>query len=222
MSKSLRFSLSVALLMAGLASTACSKDKSPSDSPINIPNISSEGTYALDTTESKIEWKGFKILKSKNTSHFGTIHFSSGTLNVRDQQLRGGEFTANMYSLENIDLVNHLEQKIKLENYLKTKDFFDVEKFPKASYIITKVEYTKQESDYNSILHGNLTIKGVSQPVKFKANISIEEHEIRVATEPTDLMREDFGLNFETHVQNGIIKNEFNIQAFIKAVRKER
>ena len=54
--------------------------------------------------------------------------------------------------------------KAKLEGHLKSGDFFEVEEFPTASYEITKVT-ENTAGDYNTLLEGNLTIKGITKPV---------------------------------------------------------
>ncbi len=125
-----------------------------------------------------------------------------------------------MTTLENVDLKSDAEQKSKLEGHLKSGDFFEVEKFPTASYEITNVT-PLSEGDYNTLLDGNLTIKGITKPVKFNANVAVSQGEVSIATEPTDIMREDFGVKFQVPVQNGLIKNEVNVQIRIKAMEQK-
>jgi polyisoprenoid-binding protein YceI len=36
-------------------------------------------------------------------------------------------------------------------------------------------------------LDGNLTIKGITKPVQFKANVSVKDGEVSIATEPKDI-----------------------------------
>ncbi|MDO5615813.1 MAG: YceI family protein [Cruoricaptor ignavus] len=210
--------LSVALSSAALLS--CGKDK-PLTSESNEVTTTQDGQlYALDTLNSKIEWKGFKVFKSDNTSHFGIIKFESGEVTVKDGKLESGKFVANMNSLENEDLKDDADQKGKLEGHLKDGDFFEVEKFPTASYEITKVSEAA-EGDYNTLLDGNLTIKGITKPVQFKANVSVNNGEVSIATEPTDINREDFGVKFQIPVANGVIKNEVSVQVLVKALEQK-
>src|SRR5690606_1358991 len=118
-----------------------------------------------------------------------------GDVTVKDGQLESGKFVADMTSLDNVDLQSDAEQKAKLEGHLKSGDFFEVEKFPTASYEITKVS-PLAEGDYNTLLEGNLTIKGITKPVKFNANVAVSQGEVSIATEPADIMREDYGVKF--------------------------
>ena len=199
---------------------SCGKDKPVTSESNEVVTTKDGQMFVLDTMNSKIEWKGFKVFKSDNTSHFGTIKFESGDVTVKDGKLESGKFVADMSTLENVDLKDDTEQKTKLEGHLKSGDFFEVEKFPTASYEITKVS-AAEGGDYNTVLDGNLTIKGITKPMQFSANVSVNNGEVSIATEPKDIMREDYGVKFQVPVQNGVIKNEVNIQILVKAMEKK-
>jgi polyisoprenoid-binding protein YceI len=199
---------------------SCGKDK-PLTSESNEVTVTKEGNvFELDTLNSRIEWKGFKVVKSDNTSHFGTIKFESGDVTVKDGKLESGKFVADMNTLTSVDLKDDTENLNKLNKHLKSGDFFETDKFPTTSYEITKVTPSK-EGDYNTLLDGNLTLKGITKPVQFNANISIKNGEVSISTEPKDIMREDFGVKFQMPIANGMIKNEVNIQISIKALEKK-
>lgn len=216
--------ISLSVFSAIIFSTAlisCGKDK-PITSETKEDTTTKEGVaYQVDTLNSRIEWKGYKIVKSDNTSHFGTVKFESGDVTIKDGKLESGKFVANMSSLTSVDLKDDAEQLNKLNGHLKSGDFFEVEKFPTASYEITKVSENTSGGDYNTILEGNLTIKGITKPVQFNANVAVKEGEVSIATEPQDINREDFGVKFQMPVANGVIKNETNLQVLIKAVEKK-
>lgn len=214
------FFLAVPAFLAFAVFVSCNKEK-PLTNESNKVTTTKEGhKYVLDTLNSTIEWKGYKIFKSENTSHFGTITFESGDVTVKNNQLESGKFVADMTSLASVDLKDDAVQLEKLNGHLKSKDFFEVEKFPTASYEITKVT-PANEGDYNTILDGNLTIKGITKPIQFKANISIKEGAVSIATEPKDIEREKFDVKFQSPVENGVIKNEVTLQINVKAVEKK-
>lgn len=215
------FILSLVLALASVFSlVSCGKDKPVPQENTEEIKVKNGAVYVVDTLNSHIEWKGYKIVKSDNTSHFGTIKFESGDVTANEGKLYGGKFVADMNSLQNVDLKDDAEQKAKLENHLKNKDFFEVEKFPTASFEITKVT-PAATGDYNTVLDGNLTIKGVTKPVQFNANVAVKDGEVSIATEPKDINREDFGVKFQMPVANGVIKNEVNLQVLIKAIEKK-
>ncbi|MDR2235466.1 MAG: YceI family protein [Chryseobacterium sp.] len=214
------FSLAIPALFVAAVMVSCKKDK-PLTSESNEVTTTKEGSqYTLDTLNSKVEWKGYKVFKSENTSHFGTIKFESGDVTVKDGKLESGKFVADMNSLTSVDLKDDAESLGKLNGHLKSGDFFEVEKFPTASFEITKVT-PAAEGDYNTLLDGNLTIKGITKPVQFKANVSVKDGEVSVATEPKDIKREEFGVKFQAPAENGVIKDEVTLQINVKALEKK-
>lgn len=214
------FSLGVTLFMTAMVVVSCKKEK-PLASENNEVTTTKEGNpFIVDTLNSKIEWKGYKIFKSENTGHFGTLKFESGDVTVKDGKLESGKFVADMNSLTSEDLKSDAAQLEKLNGHLKSGDFFEVEKFPTASYEITKVT-PSAGGDYNTLLDGNLTVKGISKLVQFKANVSVKEGEVSIATEPKDIQREEFGVKFKAPAENGVIKDEITLQISIKALEKK-
>jgi polyisoprenoid-binding protein YceI len=214
------FSLGVTLFVTAMVVVSCKKEK-PLASENNEVTTTKEGNpFIVDTLNSKIEWKGYKIFKSENTGHFGTLKFESGDVTVKDGKLESGKFVADMNSLTSEDLKSDAAQLEKLNGHLKSGDFFEVEKFPTASYEITKVT-PSAGGDYNTLLDGNLTVKGISKPVQFKANVSVKEGEVSIATEPKDIQREEFGVKFKAPAENGVIKDEITLQISIKALEKK-
>lgn len=215
--KRILFSLAIPALFTVVS---CSKEK-PVTSDANEVTTTKDGSrFVLDTLNSNVEWKGYKVFKSENTSHFGTIKFESGDVTIKDGKLESGKFVADMASLTSEDLKNKKDDLEKLNGHLKSADFFEVEKFPTASYEITKVS-PASEGDYNTVLDGNLTVKGITKPIQFKANVAVNGAEVSIATEPKDIMREEFGVKFQSPAANGVIKNEVTLQIKVKALEKK-
>ena len=138
----------------------------------------------------------------------------------KDGKLESGSFVVDMNTLTSVDLKDDTENLNKLNGHLKSGDFFETEKFPTASYVITKVT-AQNEGDYNTLLDGNLTIKGITKPVAFQANVSVKDDGVTIASEPKDIKREDFGVKFQLPAVNGLIKDEVNLQILIKANQKK-
>lgn len=215
------------LLFGGLAALAisftiisCGKDKPVTSESSEVLTTTNGRLYVVDTMNSKVEWKGFKVFKTDNTSHIGSIKFESGEVTINENKLESGKFVVALTTLANSD-IKDAEESAKLDGHLKSADFFDVEKFPTASYEITKVTEATEGSDYNTILDGNLTIKGITKPISFNANVKIGEGELQIATEPKDISRDEFGIKFQIPAANGLIKDEINIQMLMKAIEKK-
>jgi polyisoprenoid-binding protein YceI len=214
------FLLVIPAFFAATMVVSCKKDKPLSSESNEVTTTNDGNQFVVDTLNSKVEWKGYKIFKSENTSHFGTIKFESGDVTVKEGKLESGKFVADMNSLTSEDLKNDTENLEKLNGHLKSGDFFEVEKFPTASYEITKVT-PSAEGDYNTVLDGNLTVKGITKPVQFKANVSVKEGVVSIATEPKDIKREEFGVKFQASAENGVIKDEVTLQINVKALEKK-
>ena len=120
-------------------------------------------TYTVDATKSTLNWKAEKI----TGFHEGTIGIKSGSFKVGSDKITSGTFVINMGTIADLDLTD-AEYNKKLVGHLSSPDFFDVVKFPEATFTITKpVDLTKAVTE----VHGNLTIKGISKPLTFKTVI---------------------------------------------------
>ena len=208
------------VIPASVLVISCGKDKPVTSDSNEILTTNDGQIYVVDTLNSKAEWKGFKVVKSDNTSHIGTLKFESGEVTVKDSKLESGQFVIDMTSIANDDLKDS-ESNDKLIGHLKSEDFFDTEKFPTASFEITKISEAPKGSDYNTILDGNLTLKGITKPATFNANVKIKDGELSIATEPRDINRDEFGIKFQMPAAEGLIKNEINIQMKVKAIEKK-
>lgn len=210
----------ILLISASVFIISCGKDKPVTSESNEVLTTSDGQVYVVDTLNSKAEWKGFKVVKSDNTSHIGHLKFESGEVTVKENKLESGQFVIDMTSLSNEDLKDS-ESNGKLLGHLKSADFFDATKFPTASYEITKVTEAPAGGDYNTVLDGNLTLKGITKPFSFNANVKVDKGELMIATEPKDINRDEFGVKFQMPAAEGLIKNEINIQVKIKAIEKK-
>jgi polyisoprenoid-binding protein YceI len=109
-----------------------------------------------DTSKTKLNWLGEKV----TGQHTGTIKLQSGWLTFADNKIVAGEFLIDMASLKDDD------KSARLENHLKSDDFFSVEKFPVSKLVLKSSDSFEKGS---AVVRGDLTIKGVTVPIEFKA-----------------------------------------------------
>ena len=123
-------------------------------------------TYQVDTEKSLLKWKGEKV----TGFHVGTEKIKDGQL-IKTGEKYSGEFVIDMTTIENEDLQG--EWKTKLMNHLRSDDFFSVDKYPTATFKVTKVALYKprEGENYTHKVTGDLTIKGISNEISFPAII---------------------------------------------------
>mgnify|MGYP001547174903 CR=1 FL=1 len=134
-----------------------------SPSPLSL-HVGNEKYFIIDTKESVVAWTGSGF----HGKHEGYAYVSKGELMIENSQLMGGTVEIDMKKTEG---PGHL-RKNNLIDHLKSPDFFDVEKFPFSTMVITKVALINGE---NKKITGNLTIKGITNPVTFPAIIDVKD-----------------------------------------------
>jgi polyisoprenoid-binding protein YceI len=120
---------------------------------VAVLSISAAFGADVDLKASSLKWQGTKV----TGKHFGKILLKSAKVDLKEGNLRGGEFVVDMNSFTTEDLQG--EWATKLIGHLKSKDFFIVEKFPTAKLKIKSVKGTKVVAD--------LTIKDKTNEVTF-------------------------------------------------------
>ena len=142
-------------------------------------------SFKVDPAASKIEWIGTKV----SGYHQGEIAIKSGTLDVKDSSITGGNFVLDMKSVK-VTNGDDTAANNKLRGHLLSPDFFDTDKNPEATFAITSVQpFTgtvvdsadkRQEgiskykvSNPTHKISGNLTIKGISKNIEFPALVTI-------------------------------------------------
>lgn len=127
------------------------------------------GTLALTAqkivvkpSDAVVKWTGYKI----GGSHNGEIKVKSGSLELKDGNIAKGSVVIDMKSITCSDLTDEGYNK-KLVGHLLSEDFFGVEKFPTATFAITKAGKFKNGK---ATVSGSLTIKGKTEPVSFEVS----------------------------------------------------
>jgi polyisoprenoid-binding protein YceI len=117
---------------------------------------------------STVIWTGSK----PTGSHTGNVTLKDGHLLFDHGNLVGGEFTIDMTSITCTDIESEKKNKY-LVDHLKDEDFFDVNQFPEARLVVNRVK-NLEGSQFE--MKGNMTIKGITKPVTFNADIKINRN----------------------------------------------
>ena len=155
--------------------------------------------YVVDAQSAKVLWEGSKV----TGKHNGSVNVANGEFFLKDGEITSGTFTLAMNSI----IVNDLQPgqgKEDLEGHLKgtgaegVDDFFNVNTFPTATYAITKTTALANDSTATHLVYGNLTLKGVTKEVGFKAKITNEGNMVKVSVPQFQIDRTEFGIKFRS------------------------
>lgn len=154
----------------------------------------------VDVTASVLNWKGSK----PTGSHNGTVALKSGNLDVKNGSLNGGVFVVDLTTIKNLDMAGS-DGAGKIEGHLKGDDFFDVEKYPTATFTITKVK----KDGAKLAVTGNLQIKDVTKSITIPAMISTENGVTVFKSEVFNINRADFNVKYGSKSFFDNLKDKF-------------
>jgi polyisoprenoid-binding protein YceI len=117
-----------------------------------------------------------------------------------------------------IDLDSVSIEPDKLASHLKSADFFDVAKFPKATFASTTVRPGSTPTTFN--VSGRLDLHGVSKPLTFPATIRLTSESVE-ADGVIKLNRKDFGIVYPG-MANDLISDDVTIELKIHAERAKQ
>lgn len=161
-------------------------------------------TYTFDQSSSKIAWIGSKV----TGKHDGGFKTFSGTVKAPDGAPEKGSVNVD------IDAKSIFADNEKLTGHLMSKEFFETETHPKASFASTKIEKGGANGASHTIT-GNLTMHGVTKSVTFPATVKVEGDQVAVNAEFA-INRKDFGLNYPGKADD-LIRDDVLIKLDIKA-----
>jgi polyisoprenoid-binding protein YceI len=161
------------------------------------------GTYTFDKAHSFI---GFKVRHMGLIDVPGFFRDFTGTVNynAKDVSKSTVEFTAKAASIDT--------GVPPRDTHLRSKDFFEVEKYQDITFKSTKVE----KKGKNWMLTGDFTMKGVTKSITFPFNIAGflppgERGAKMGITGQTTINRRDYGVNYGTNVPNGVAAVSDNV-----------
>jgi len=132
---------------------------------LSLTTAAFAATQKVDVTKSVVNWTGKKV----TGEHHGTIAIKEGNLEVNNGKIKGGKIVMDMPSIADIDQTD-AAMNAKLIGQLKSADFFEVVTFPTSQLDITKAEANGNSYTFT----GNMTIKGLTNPITFTATSSKE------------------------------------------------
>ena len=157
--------------------------------------------FAFGPENATVEFVGSKV----TGSHNGGFRQFTGEFHVVDGKL------ADMGNKVVIDTTSIWSDNERLTGHLKSPDFFDVARFPTATFETTRV----QETGNSATVTGNLTLHGVTKQISFPATVSVSETGVTAKAE-FSIKRFDFDIKYPGRA-NDLIRDEVVLKLDVKA-----
>jgi polyisoprenoid-binding protein YceI len=174
---------------------------------VDAPALAQGSTvYAITPQNSKVEWTGSKV----TGNHDGSFTRFTGAVDLVE-----GSIIKSRVTLD-IDTTTLATNPDKLGEHLRSPDFFDVAKFPKATFVTTAITPGGEKATHT--ITGNLDLHGVKKSISFPATITMTPAAID-ATSSFSINRKDFGLVYPGKPDD-LIRDNVLIKLTIHAEKK--
>ncbi|MBW4055072.1 MAG: sulfurtransferase [Proteobacteria bacterium] len=162
----------VAILEGGLQAWQASGFAVESCAPVPPSATVRDGVYRIDVEKSVLEWTGRNI----NNRHYGRIAVTGGDVVLTNGRPVSGTIVLDMSTITNLDLQDEGWRSMLLR-HLKSEDFFDVERYPTATFEFRGAAAIAETTPgtANMEIAGLLTIKEATRSICFPAIIAAQE-----------------------------------------------
>ncbi|MDQ3750032.1 MAG: YceI family protein [Acidobacteriota bacterium] len=174
------------------------------------------GVYNLDPAHSLI---GFAVEHLEINWVEGRFKDFTGTINYNDQDVTKSsvEFSAKIASIDT--------EVAARDEHLRSGDFFDAAKYLEMTFKSTKIEKAGKD---RYVLHGDLTIKGITRRIEFPFTFTGAIKDPWGGTRfgiqaQTKINRRDYGINYGNALAAGgfDVGGEVTINLRLEAVKQE-
>ena len=172
-------------------------------------------TWKVDTAHSSVEFAVRHMMISTVRGRFEKFDI---TVDLDENRPELASISAT------IDTASINTREEKRDAHLRSADFFDAEKYPQITFKSTKVE---PKGDENFLITGDLTIRGETHPVTFKARSegrgkSPFGYTAWGFSASTTINRKDWGLNWNVALETGgwLVADEIKINLEVELAQQ--
>lgn len=162
----------------------------------------------VDAAGSTIGFVGSKV----TGKHEGKFEKVSGKISLADGKAEGGSVTFE------VETASVKTDQADLDKHLKAPDFFDAEKFPKATFVSTAIK-AGGEKGATHMVTGDLDLRGTKKSITFPVTIAITPDAV-TGTAEFSINRKDFGIVIEGK-KDDLIRDDVLMKITLKAPRKK-
>jgi polyisoprenoid-binding protein YceI len=202
------------LSLLALALAACAEDPSENapqarvgeateESPTPTPADGELQHLDIDRARSSVGFTGSKV----SASHDGRFDEFSGTIDLDPETLENSRVNVT------IQMASVQIDPDRLRSHLTSADFFDVERYPTATFESTRIVRGGENATHT--ITGNLTLHGRSRAVTFPANVELTDADVHARAEFT-INRRDFDIVYpgmpDDLIRDGVVVR-FDVRA---------
>ncbi|MFN3404161.1 MAG: YceI family protein [Cytophagaceae bacterium] len=160
-----------------------------------------EAIYVLNADASNLNWKGTMLGVKEHT---GTVKLTEGNITVKGNAVTAGTFTADLKSINPTD-ANYNEQYTKemLVGHLQTAEFFAVDSFPTAKFVVKSFD--------GNTLTGDLTVRGRTNEEKVTDVVVTNEGDAIKATGKLVFNRQKYGVSWMNPAKDMVLSDDIEI-----------
>ena len=172
------------------------------------PKMETKGTaYKITSDDSKVEFVGSKV----TGKHDGGFKAFTGTIDLVNNKPEESRVSVD------IDTTSIYSDDDTLTGHLKSADFFEVEKYPKATFVSTKIIPDAAKGAGNYTITGDFNLHGQTKSITYPAKITVSGTDVLVESE-FSINRKDFNIIYAGKTDD-LIRDDVVIKLNLKAVK---
>jgi len=208
----MRKGIAITIVWGLLFVTACndpaadrSKARTGEAAQVASPAVPQGQKYSITPQNSKVEFIGSKVT-GKHDGSFGEFSGQIDYAGSPENSRVNITIKTDSITTDTPDLTKHL----------KTADFFEVEKYPEATFLSTAIT-PGGENGASHTVTGNLTLHGVTKAITFPATINVTPDAATVESS-FSINRKDFGINYAGAADN-LIRDNVVLALHVRATK---
>jgi polyisoprenoid-binding protein YceI len=173
-------------------------------------------TWTIDQSHSLAEFSVRHMMVSTTRGQFQTVE---GSLQINESDLTQSSVDVT------IDVASLTTRDEKRDEHLRSADFFDATTFPTITFKSTGIEQKKSDK---YLVHGDLTIRGVTRPVVLETEFngfgtSPWGQTVAGFEADTEISRKDFGLEWNVALETGgvLVGDKVKIHIEVEAIKQQ-
>ena len=199
----------LSMLLAACSGGNKSQDETTSDADMMDSDDTMEESMdpvmmTVDADQSEVMWEGTMM---GMYSHEGVVKIKEGELEMKGNEVTGGTFVVDLTSITPTDDAYNPEEgktKEKLVGHLSSDDFFNVEEYPEAKFMVSSYDPASKT------LKGELTIRGNTHEETVE-DVTIDK-DAGTATGKLTFDRTKYDVSFQHPAQEMVLSDDIELK----------